>query len=134
MTIRYGLALSSASSDIVDIPTLLGIVGNISSHPLPSVEQVILGDGNLRGLGLPGTVWEMGYLERSQRKALRVFCPGASADVWITTPTNDSDDAIATYACVMKWPFPENRMAGDATRRIDFNLEFSQFIPYTPST
>lgn len=134
MTIRFGIG--TTDTNITDLAAL-GI-----PYPLPQVnpymETIDLGDGTKRGLGGARVIWSWGFLGtayqagsdtdfNAAREALRDYCPGASADVFITTPTNEME-APVTYSGVMIWPFPEVRQAADAKRRIDFSVEFRHCI------
>jgi hypothetical protein len=134
MTITFGIG--TTDTDIMDLAAL-GVAYPLV-QPDPFMDIAILGDGSRRGLGGAKIVWSWGFLgdelqqttQNKAREALRDYCSGPSSPVFITTPTNEQD-AAATYSVVMIWPFPEIRQAGDAHRRIDFQLEF---LYCTPST
>ena len=88
----------------------------------PYVELVRLGSGLARGLGLPIAEWRWGIISGAQRDALRAYCTGASAEVYIATRKTDSSNAYANYKAVMVWPSEGEEV--DATRRLDFVLRF----------
>jgi hypothetical protein len=133
-TITFGIG--TTDTDIIDLAAL-GVAYPLV-QPDPYMEQATLGDGNRRGLGGAKITWSWGYLgDQYQqttiniaREALRDYCAGASADVWIKTPTNEND-AVVKYQGVMVWPFPETREAADTHRRIGFSLEFINCIAST---
>jgi hypothetical protein len=132
MTITFGIGTTQGG--IVDLSTL-GV-----SYPLvqpdPYFDVVTLGDGSKRGIGAAHIAWKWGFLGdkmqqstiNNPRENLRDYCPGASANVFITTPTNENDAAV-TYSAIMIWPFPETRSPADAHRRMDFVVEFRNCVP-----
>jgi hypothetical protein len=99
-----------------------------------------LGDGTLRGGGWASVDWiwnanSNDYILTAQRDQLRTFCPGASAEVYIQTYTNEQDtitpfgsNVAKTFACVMIWPQEERR---DAKVRRDFVIKFRRLIEAT---
>jgi hypothetical protein len=91
----------------------------------PYSELVPLDSGKERGVGFPVATWQFGYLTRAQRNALRTFCTGASAAVYIQTRKADNDDAYDDYSAIMVWPLAEDR---DAGRRISFVIRFKHLV------
>lgn len=83
------------------------------------------GDGLARGLGRPACTWNWGFISRAQRDALRIYCTGKSARVYIRTRANDSTDGYVTYQAAMLWPDNEDRQTG---RRLNFTLEFRDMV------
>ncbi len=51
--------------------------------------EIPLPSGQVRRMGFPQQTWHFGYLERAQRDQLREYCPGKSAEVYITTEIFD---------------------------------------------
>lgn len=90
----------------------------------PYAELITLGDNSVAGIGAPICTWRFGEVSAAQRNALRVFCPGPSAPVFIRTMVNDLD-AYANYSAIMVWPLIENR---DAYRRLNLDITFQQLI------
>ena len=92
-------------------------VENITADPLlPPVvvtrhydEIVPLASGSARGVGTGSERWLFAYLSVTQRAALRIICPGASAHVFITTRDLESDASWIVYDCTMLWPAQETR-------------------------
>jgi len=65
-----------------------------------------LSNGHTTGLGYPVVTWTFRALSADQREALRDFCPGLSADVYIRTPTNETVAGVRQwkdYLCIMHW-------------------------------
>jgi hypothetical protein len=91
--------------------------------------ELRLGSLGTRWVGTPQAVWRWGFLSRTQRDALRAFCSGASAEVYITTRVNDlagetgSETEYRTYRALLLWPAEERREAQG--RRVDFELRFN---------
>lgn len=85
--------------------------------------EIVLGDGTARGVGLPLTAWHWGFLTPAQRDALRTYCTGKSAIVYIRTIKDDG--TYADYQAVMIWANQEERQAG---RIIDFTLDFRNMV------
>lgn len=92
-------------------------VENIAADPLlPPVvitrhydDLVPLASGAARGVGTGAERWLFAYISVTQRAALRVICPGASAHVFITTRDLENDSAWIVYDCTMIWPAEETR-------------------------
>jgi len=104
----------------------LGIVAPKSSYK-PWQKSERIGTGASRGYGAPSAVWHWGYLTVVQRNALRVFCPGKSAAVYVQTRENDDSDAYLKFSGFMFWPDEESK---DASRRPDFSVEFMALASY----
>lgn len=97
------------------------------STPLPAPDatyqayedQIQLGSGAVRGVGPAICTWHWGFITSTQRAALRAFCTGAAATVYIKT----MDDSLAyhTYRATMIWPQAEEV---DAGRLLDVEINF----------
>lgn len=94
----------------------------------PYQDIIILGDGQVRGVGGASATWHWDFLTPANRDALRLFCQTASTTVNMTTRINDAD-AFKEYTAVMIWPKEEAR---DYLRRIPFEIEFRNLVEYTP--
>lgn len=88
-----------------------------------------LGSGSVRGAGWVTAEWRWTYLERPTRDQLKVFCAAASADVFIRTRNNDSEDAFQYYTATMVWPADEEK---SFSRRMDFVIVFRDLEVHTP--
>ncbi len=106
--------------------------GEVKYQPYATV--VTTGDGAQRGIGLPMCTLYWRAITRSQRDQLRTFCTGASAPVFVSLPTNDSNNTYATYTGVMVWPLGEtyNRAATGEDIINDLQITIRQLVPYTP--
>jgi hypothetical protein len=90
----------------------------------PFTQEINLANSTVMGHGWPMAEWVWGYLADQDRAALRVFCPGASASVFIRT-TNDAL-TYKNYSAVMIWPTPpEDRQAG---RVVGFTLKLVKLV------
>lgn len=87
----------------------------------PYQKLVTLGDLSAKGIGYPSAVWTWGVLTDVQRDQLREFCSAESAEVYITTPTNDNQSEYKTFLGKMVWP-PEEE--NDADARVGFSVAF----------
>ena len=125
----YDFEIGADVLTMVNVETLDG-----GSMPAPRApykvytEPIELGSGAIRGAGFPSVIWRWGFLTQEQRDALRTYCPGASANVYIKTSGVDSADAYGIYSAVMVWPEEEDRQA---SRRTDFAIEFRRLVPQT---
>lgn len=102
------------------IGTTQGGMTNVEalSAPMPAPDatyqayedQIQLASGAVRGVGPAICTWNWGFITSAQRAALRAFCTGASATVYIKT----LDDSLAyhTYRATMIWPQAEEVDAG----------------------
>ncbi len=92
----------------------------------PISKAIELGDGTQRGGGWATARWSWGYLTQAQRDALRTYCTGHSAVVFIRTRTNDSADAYANFQATVIWPsMAEEKEMG---KRLQFALEFRNLV------
>ena len=82
---------------------------------------VPLGNHAARGFGNPATTWRWVFLSLAQRDQLKVFCPGASAAVYIRTKKRDATEVWADFLCQMVWPEEEEVRA---RRVLDFTVLF----------
>jgi hypothetical protein len=107
----------------------LSVVDPKSSYK-PGAQRVRLTSGGSRDIGYPQAVWRWGFITQAQRNALRAYCTGASATVYITTRVNDTistaADAYDDFQAIMHWPEEEDR---EAFRRIGFELTFTNLVP-----
>lgn len=101
-------------------------VGYPKSTYMPYSDEQVLVSGLVRGTGFPSCTWIWGVITRAERDALRQFCTGKSANVWIRTKTMDSADSYANYSAVMVWPTKEEER--DTTRRVDFKITFKTMV------
>lgn len=93
-------------------------------------ETIQLGDGSFFGSGYPHAVWTWGFMRDDLYAALRVICPGASANVIIRT-LKDDYTTYEYYNAIMTWPELDSyeRYSG---KRQEFELLFNYLTVYTP--
>jgi len=77
----------------------LGIVNPQSDHRDYS-RRIETGSGIVKGLGYPVVTWYYKYLDASQYDALKTFCAGDGAAVYIATV--DNNRTFVRYACNMQ--------------------------------
>lgn len=89
--------------------------------------EIQLPNGKVRGMGFPQATWHWDALKADEREALRVFCSGKSAEVYIKTPINEDDNGLSysVFQGIMVWPAGEN-----PTVQIypDFTIQFRHLI------
>jgi hypothetical protein len=90
------------------------------------------GDALARGLGRPLAQWRWNagptdFFPLTVRDALRTYCTGKSARVYIRTRTFESADSFRTFQAAMLWPDKEDRDSR-GTRK-GFVIEFRDLIP-----
>ena len=113
------LATGSNSNDWDDLNTVLS-TADIPARPewtfVPFSSYRDLDDGSRKGLGLPRATWTWSAMREEVRQALRAYCPDLSAEVYISTPTNESAAGVITFEnfqCKMLWmPADEDKDAG----------------------
>lgn len=118
----YSYEIGTTAGNMVNVETLAnGTMPAPKATWRPYTELRTLGNLDVRGVGYPVVTWTWGILTRAQRDALRTYCTGASAAVYIKTQGIDNSDAYLTVTAFMVWPEEEQR---DATRRKEFSIEF----------
>ncbi len=86
-------------------------------------ERVMAASGRTFGRGYPACSWVFSLLTSSQRHALKTYCTGASAVVYIRTLAND--DTYHNYRAIMHWPDEEERDPSKRRDRLEFAIEFT---------
>jgi hypothetical protein len=119
-----GYEIGTTSANMVTLASL-GIP-DPKGRFLPEAERVRLGNGKYKGLGSPVVIWEWGFLTQADRDALRTYCTGNSATVYIETITNNSTNTYATYTGLMHWPDGDENQ--DTYRRLGFSVEFTNLV------
>lgn len=96
----------------------------------PAVSRAKLGNNSGRLLGLPTAQWQWGFLSQAARDALRAYCPGATAQVYIISPTTEKiagvPNASARFLAQMWWESPDTPEAPATGRRLQFSILFKQ--------
>ena len=79
-------------------------------------EVIDLGDGLARGMGRPVATWYWCWIPPLLRIALKVYCSGKSARVYIRTEDDPSLGTSAVYQAAMIWPDNEGLYDQDEFR------------------
>lgn len=87
--------------------------------PVRYSKLIDLGDGTVRGAGWLHAEWRFAYLNQAQLAALRTYCSGSSAVVYVRTLDEDGD--YSAYSAVMVWP---DVVKPRADLVLDFAIEF----------
>lgn len=97
-------------------------------HPAPFKEWALAyacGDGRVRGDGFPSAQWKFDYLSAAHIAALRAYCSGKSAAVYIKTVKADGT-TYETYSAIMIWPTMPDEAAFEMGRvSTNFVLKFT---------
>lgn len=108
--------ISTSTSGYTNIKTLCPIAKEPDWSYAPYSREDVLGDGTVRGSGYPVAEWHFGYLTQTEHDALRAYCSGKSANVYMVTKTNAN--TYGTFTATMVWPDNvrfENSKALDVT-------------------
>lgn len=95
----YAIGSSNPPTNVEELPTPVNPPrGRFSEH------SVLLdrSNGRVSGHGFPSAIWHFDILTQDMIDQLRLFCPGASATVYLTTRKNDG--TFDTYRAIMIWP------------------------------
>ena len=128
-TYDYQIGVSSGSMVKLENIAVSGSSVPVSypkSTFIPYANEVQLVSGLVRGLGFPRATWIWNVITRAERDALRTYCTGKSAAVYIRTKTMDSGDSYHTYSAVMVWPTQDEQR--DTQRRLEFKIEFRALV------
>lgn len=118
-------ALSGASLTIVPMTIISALVADAVS-PLGSyyawVSSKHLANGLERSVGRPRALWLWKNIAATARTALKLYCPGKSARVYICTLNDPSLGTYAAYQAAMIWPDSDNSYAPE------FSIEMRDLI------
>jgi hypothetical protein len=93
----------------------------------PFSDTKTLGSGLVRGVGFPVATWTWAVIDRAERDALRAFCSGQSAAVYIKTKTMESSDTYKTFSAIMVWNTQaEERDTGH--KRVNLSITFQALV------
>jgi len=112
------LATGSTPANWTKVETLLG-TNDISLRALewsyePYSEYKKLADGKIKGVGAPKAIWSFKGLRFDQRENIKDFCTAMSSDVYIRTPTNETNAGVRIwddFQAVMSW-MPRSELVG----------------------
>ena len=96
--------------------------------PQVEIVRTLAGGGYARGYAI--ATWHWSVITNEQRAILREFCPGASAEVYIETPTNEltlcnTQEWIQALA-IMHWNAGEEDQQAESTLGLD--LTFTHLV------
>ena len=109
----FKLAVLATGPDPDDWGTLDALlsINNIPVEPEWTYEPFAEIVGTLGGVdygrGFAIATWHLNIVRNSQRTTLRTFCPGTSAVVYLSTPTNEDDSngdpVLKNFQATMHW-------------------------------
>ena len=106
-------------------------------HPIyrTAAQKVKLGDNSARSLGAPFVEWQWDWLSQVSRDKLRIYVPGASAQIYIITPTVENSSGYVGTPNISKrflgqawWPDPDTPEDPNTGRRLKFVLTIKQLV------
>jgi hypothetical protein len=108
---RFGFMIGTSSSGMINveslpIPCLVGMWEYKSAQ-----EFSLRADMSTQMFGPASVTWTQAIVSATQRNQWRIFCPSASANVYIKTRVND-DSNYHTFPATMTWPETESHQAG----------------------
>lgn len=118
----YEYAIGTAADNLQNLEDDLGVP---PPHPAPHIEwgaEYQAGDGLVYGDGWPSVVWHFDFLSATHLAALRTYCTGKSAQVYIKTLEPDLT-TYGTYQAIMVWPTGGEYRVGRA--KTDFEIRFT---------
>lgn len=122
----YSYAIGTTAPGLTNLESLTVPVNPPKGYFNPAAVYVDLPNGTQRGLGFPTVIWRFDSLSAAMLAQLRTYCPGYSANVFITTRI--LDDTFDSFSAVMVWPSQEQleKRAGAAQNAGFYNgLEFT---------
>jgi hypothetical protein len=131
LTITVALTTTLSSSAFTYIhPINVETLASPARAPIgefePFAEAIDLADGLVRGGGAALARWRWDFIERDLRNALRVYCSGASATIYIQTLVIDGYPTYASYIADAIWPSLTESKRGN--KRTEFILEFRNLV------
>lgn len=129
MTGTFRLAIKAEGDNPFYWASLDALIGQADIPVNPDAGYIPQGEvvKSLSGLsyarGYASATWHWNVLTNAQRATLRAICPGASAEVYIETPTNEVDfygdiEFIQALA-IMHWPPSDEDQQSDKTMGLD---------------
>lgn len=87
-------------------------------------------DGTVSAVGYPLAVWQFDILTQAMIDALRVICPGYSAEVYLRTRINTG--SFAYFTGLMIWPQKQMDARNFLGRYLGLEFQFRRLASYTP--
>lgn len=120
----YDYEIGTTAANLQNLEDDLGIP---PPYPAPFREWAAVytcGDGKVRGDGFPSVEWRFDYLSAAHIAALRVYCTGKSASVYIKTLKADGT-SYGTYSAILIWPtLPDDAALQMGRASTNFVLKF----------
>jgi len=118
---RYGIGINQEGAAGVVALEVVGIVqeprGEWSEGP-----RADLADGYVRYTGNPIATWTWDFIRPASRNALRVYCTGPSATVYIQTI--DNEEVFKIYKAILRWPEERPQVGFPRRNKFEFVVEF----------
>lgn len=115
---RYQFAIGTTAGNMRYLFDL-DIIAPLSNFK-PYSQAVELGDGSVKGMGVPVSEWYWAFVSEEERDILKGYCPGLSAEVFIRTLDDNLD--WRDFRALMIWPVEsEDRQVGASMK---FQLTF----------
>ena len=127
---NFEISATTAAANVETLTTTPNMAPK--SEPLGYVDTVKMASGHSVDRGFPVAVWEWGFIPADLFNALRVICPGPSANVYIRTLSEDYS-TYAYYTGIMNFPRKDTYEYRSGNRQ-PFRIEFTHLVSYTPST
>jgi len=132
-TWMLGVPGGCVDDDPIDWTSLKDIIGEadipveIDDSYFPYSTYTDNGDGSRTGQGWIRVIWRIKIVHAWQRQALRAYCPGLSADVYLRTHTNEYNDCIEEYDWInlrgqMHWMVGDEEREGQYVNNIEFEF------------
>lgn len=121
----YDYAIGTTALNLQELEDDLGVP---PPHPAPMQEWALeykAGDGRVYGDGFPSVTWKFDFLSAAHIAALRTYCTGKSANVYIVTLDADGT-TYSTYSAVLTWPtMPKDATMVMGRASTNFALKFT---------
>lgn len=94
-------------------------IKNPSDDPAIASDAIITGGRMVRSVGSPVNNWHWGIISLSARNALKNYCTGKSA--WVYIETMEADRNYSIYYALMVWPDRERQTVDKV---LDLTIDF----------
>jgi hypothetical protein len=136
-TTRQFFKIGVDYDNLANVETLTTGAPNMAPRPTYHAYATTInrGDFGRKALGTPAIIWDWGYIYADMFDALRLLCPGASADLMIRTRLESGDETDASdydyYTVTAIWPALDAYEYRSGIYQ-PFQLIFVNPFPYTP--
>jgi hypothetical protein len=126
-TPRYEYKIGTTQAGMVNVELLTPTVYAPKFDIKRYSKTANLGDATVRGGGWQILTWYWNGLSKTQWAALKAFCPGKSAVVYIRTKVQDQ--SYQEWQAVLIWPDAEPK---DMSYYVPFTITFRLLVNVTP--